>query len=77
MLHACNPSVCHTQDKLLRTLILGCLVQCISTFMYRQGSMPRDRMVKWLTRATKPVLANLKKGNFQFPEQQVCSSGCT
>ncbi|KAK9829934.1 hypothetical protein WJX72_008722 [[Myrmecia] bisecta] len=58
------------KDKLLRTLILGCLLQCISTFTYRHATMPRDRMAKWLTRATKPVIANLRKGNFQFPEQQ-------
>ena len=60
------------QDKLLRTLALGCITQCVVAFLVRYSkSTPADKVAKWLARCLKPVLANLRKGNLQFSEQQV------
>ena len=60
------------QDKLLRTLVLNCICQCCTTYLYRLHSQQsKDKAAKWLASAVKPVLTNLRKGNFQFPEQQV------
>lgn len=60
------------QDKLLRTLALGCITQCVVAFLVRYSkSTPADKVAKWLARCLKPVLSNLRKGNLQFSEQQV------
>ena len=59
------------QDKLLRTLILNCIGQCVATYLRR--CLPDNTTNKWLARTLKPVLVNLRKANFQFPEQQVRS----
>lgn len=60
------------QDKLLRTLALACITQCVVAFLVRYSkSTPADKVAKWLARCLKPVLSNLRKGNLQFSEQQV------
>lgn len=60
------------QDKLLRTLVLTCLCRTITTYLLRLSPrLPQDKISRWLNRATKPILLNLRKGNFGFPEQQV------
>ena len=59
------------QDKLLRTLVLTCLHQAITTYLARLGPrLPRDKLHRWLAKAIKPILVNLRKGNLGFPEQQ-------
>ncbi|KAK9867850.1 hypothetical protein WJX84_002781 [Apatococcus fuscideae] len=59
------------KDKLLRTLSLGCLTQCIVAFLVRYAkSTPADKVSRWLARCLKPILSNLRKGNLQFSEQQ-------
>lgn len=64
-----------TQDKLLRTLILECIGLAVHAFLRRQprgdGTAARGRTDAWLARTTKPIMVNVRKGNFQFPEQQV------
>ena len=63
-----------SQDKLLRTLVLGCLCQCMRAYLMRYSMInSRDETGRWLIKATKPVLGYLRKGNLQFPEQQVRS----
>lgn len=60
------------QDKLLRTLVLTCLSRTITTYLIRLGPrLPQDKIQKWLSKTVKPILLNLRKGNFGFPEQQV------
>ena len=60
------------QDKLLRTLVLPCLQQAVTSWLVRLGGrLPQDKVQRWLARATKPILLNLRKGNLTFPEQQV------
>ena len=75
------------QDKLLRTRMLECLALVVRTWLRRQGlpsrgqapaAAARERAERWLAKATRPVVGNLRKGNFQFPEQEVgacCSLG--
>jgi hypothetical protein len=68
--------VCRTQDKLLRTLILDCLSLTVRTYLRQQpadGRGGRSRSDAWLARTTKPIMVNVRKGNFQFSEQQVGS----
>jgi hypothetical protein len=79
------------QDKLLRTGMLECLGLCVRTWLRRYaGGEPkeaaagaaRERAERWLAKATRPVIANLRKGNLQFSEQQVrhcpdVSPGCS
>lgn len=66
---------CYSQDKLLRTLMLECISLTVRTYLRRQpqreGSGTRERSDAWLARTTKPIMVNVRKGNFQFPEQQV------
>eukprot|EP00891_Asterochloris_glomerata_P001080 jgi/Astpho2/1080/fgenesh1_pg.00017_%23_19_t len=58
------------RDKVLRTLVLSCLCQLCTTYLYRlQGPMARDKVSRWLHKTMKPVLLNLRKGNLQAPEQ--------
>ncbi|EIE19264.1 hypothetical protein COCSUDRAFT_48883 [Coccomyxa subellipsoidea C-169] len=64
-----------TLDKLLRTLILDCLSLTVRTYLRHQPAERaagggRGRMDAWLARTTKPIMVNVRKGNFQFPEQQ-------
>lgn len=63
------------QDKLLRTLILECIGLAVHAYLRRQpridGTASRGRTDAWLARTTKPIMVNVRKGNFQFPEQQV------
>ena len=63
------------QDKLLRTLILECIGLAVHAFLRQQphgdGTAARGRTDAWLARTTKPIMVNVRKGNFQFPEQQV------
>lgn len=59
------------KDKLLRTLVLPCLQQAVTSWLVRLGGrLPQDKVQRWLARATKPILLNLRKGNLTFPEQQ-------
>jgi len=59
------------RDKLLRTAMLGALVSLVRTYLLRHaGAAPQGRIDAWLARATRPVLAHLRKANLQFAEQQ-------
>jgi len=59
------------RDKLLRTAMLGALVALVRTYLLRHaGAAPQGRIDAWLARATRPVLAHLRKANLQFAEQQ-------
>ncbi|CAL8468215.1 g7754 [Coccomyxa elongata] len=62
------------KDKLLRTLILECIGLAVHAFLRRQprvdGTASRGRTDAWLARTTKPIMVNVRKGNFQFLEQQ-------
>ncbi|KAK9839278.1 hypothetical protein WJX81_005497 [Elliptochloris bilobata] len=59
------------RDKLLRTAVLGCLVSMVRTHLLRHaGAAPQGQTDAWLARATRPVLAQLRKANLQFAEQQ-------
>lgn len=61
---------------MLRTLVLSCLCQLCTTYLYRlQGPMARDKVSRWLHKTMKPVLLNLRKGNLQAPEQHVSHYG--
>ena len=59
--------------------MLECLGLCVRTWLRRYaGGEPkeaagaaRERTERWLAKATRPVIANLRKGNLQFSEQQV------
>lgn len=63
------------QDKLLRTLVLTCLHQAITTYLARLGPrLTQDKVHRWLAKANKPILLNLRKGNLSFPEQQASRS---
>ena len=68
----CTVAAIILQDKVLRTLVLSCLCQLCTTYLYRlQGPMARDKVSRWLHKTMKPVLLNLRKGNLQAPEQHV------
>ncbi len=59
------------QDKLLRTLVLTCLHQAMTSYLARLGPrLTQDKVHRWLAKANKPILLNLRKGNLGFPEQQ-------
>jgi len=63
------------QDKLLRTLVLTCLHQAMTSYLARLGPrLTQDKVHRWLAKANKPILLNLRKGNLGFPEQQ---ASCT
>ena len=61
------------QDKLQRTQVLECIVLCTESYLRRNAAKPGAEAAteRWLARSTKPVMSNLRKGNFQFQEQQV------
>ena len=60
------------QDKLQRTQILECIVLCTELYLRRSlQQRPEAAADPWLAKTTKPVIASLRKGNFQFQEQQV------
>lgn len=60
------------QDKLGRMLALTCLNQVIGANLVRcAASGSTEDTTKWLSKVTKPVLQGVRKGYFQFPEQQV------
>ena len=62
------------QDKLQRTQVLECIVLCTESYLWRNTKRGSETMAdRWLAKTTKPIMANLRKGNFQFQEQQV---GC-
>ena len=72
----CTATTIFLQDKVLRTLVLSCLCQLCTTYLYRlQGPMARDKVSRWLHKTMKPVLLNLRKGNLQAPEQHVSHVG--
>ncbi|KAL0053523.1 hypothetical protein WJX82_006983 [Trebouxia sp. C0006] len=59
------------KDKLLRTLVLTCLHQAMTSYLARLGPrLTQDKVHRWLAKANKPILLNLRKGNLGFPEQQ-------
>ena len=61
------------QDKLQRTQIMECIVLCTESYLRRDLQQASQSSAdQWLAKVTKPVIANLRKGNFQFQEQQVC-----
>ena len=65
-------NILDVQDKLLRTLVLTCLSRTVTTYLLRLGPrLPQDKIQRWLSKTVKPILLNLRKGNFGFPEQQV------
>jgi len=65
------------QDKLLRTLVLTCLHQAITTYLARLSPrLTQDKVHRWLAKANKPILLNLRKGNLGFPEQQAGHLAC-
>ena len=69
--------ICVLQDKLQRTQVTECIVLCTESYLRRdsqQGS--QSGADRWLAKVTKPVIANLRKGNFQFQEQQVRRWSC-
>lgn len=61
------------QDKLQRTQVLECLVLCTESYLRRSVAKHGSDAAadQWLTRTIKPIVANVRKGNFQFQEQQV------
>ena len=61
------------QDKLQRTQILECIVLCAESYLRRNAAKQGSEAAaeRWLSRTIKPVVAGLRKGNFQFQEQQV------
>lgn len=75
-------AACPPQDKLLRTRMLECLALCVRAWLRRHQPAPggepsaaaaaaaKERTERWLAKSTRPVVANLRKGNFQFPEQE-------
>ena len=61
------------QDKLQRTQVLECIVLCTESFLRRNSQHGSEAAAdRWLAKSTKPVMAHLRKGSFQFQEQQVC-----
>ena len=45
----------------------------MTTYLARLGPrLTQDKVHKWLARANKPILLNLRKGNLSFAEQQAC-----
>jgi hypothetical protein len=53
-------------------LALTCLNQVIGANLARGAAAgSADDTNKWLLKVTKPVLQGVRKGYFQFPEQQV------
>ena len=46
---------------------------CTESYLRRNAAKPgaASATESWLARSTKPVMSNLRKGNFQFHEQQV------
>ena len=43
----------------------------MTTYLARLGPrLTQDKLHKWLAKASKPILLNLRKGNFSFAEQQ-------
>ena len=66
------------QDKLLRTLVLTCLRQSMTSYLARLGlRIPQEKVHKWLAKVNKPILLNLRKGNFSFAEQQARTHALT
>ena len=60
------------QDKLQRTQVLECIVLCTESYLWRNAKHGSETAAdRWLAKTTKPIMANLRKGNFQFQEQQV------
>ena len=74
-LRHCTPHTWVMQDKLLRTLVLTCLHQAMTSYLARLGPrLTQDKVHRWLAKANKPILLNLRKGNLGFPEQQASCS---
>ena len=43
----------------------------MTTYLARLGPrLTQDKLHKWLAKASKPILLNLRKGNLSFAEQQ-------
>ena len=60
------------QDKNLRGLVLTCLCQCFHSYLGRIGPTARlSEINAYLMKHTKPLLQNLRKNNFQQPDQHV------
>lgn len=61
------------QDKLQRTQVLECIVLCTESYLRRNAAKQGSEAAteRWLSRSIKPAVTGLRKGNFQFQEQQV------
>ena len=54
--------------------MLECILLCTESYLRRMSRHGMEAAAdRWLAKATKPVMAHLRKGSFQFQEQQVCS----